>query len=94
MLRIKKGFVILIFCCGSNLLSAQTFETLYKKLDSLYLLEDFSGCLQLESVIVPLIGARQDTLVANTLFYIGDSYRNDFKMEVALSYFLRERDLA
>lgn len=75
------------------MLSAQTFEILYKKLDSLYLLENFSGCLNLEPAIVPLIGARQDTLVANTLFYIGDSYRNDFKIEVALTYFLRERDL-
>ncbi|MDZ7648399.1 MAG: hypothetical protein U5K54_15100 [Cytophagales bacterium] len=40
-------------------------------------------------MIVPLIGARQDTLVANTFFYIGDSYRNDYKIEEALTYFLK-----
>jgi tetratricopeptide (TPR) repeat protein len=93
VIRIEKVFVIVSFCCFSNLLSAQTFEILYKKLDSLYLLEDFSGCLQLEPVIVPLIGARQDTLVANTFFYVGDSYRNDYKIEAALTYFLKERNL-
>ncbi len=74
-------------------MQAQTFDQLYLKIDSLYHKEDHKGCLALEQLILPLIGSRQDTLVANTYFYLGDSYLTDFKTDRALSYFTQERDL-
>ena len=86
-------WILFIFLGITFSLQAQTFDRLYTRIDSLYQQRDYAGCLKLESVILPLIGTRQDTLVADTFFYFGDSYLNSNKTDQALSYFIQERDM-
>lgn len=73
--------------------SGQDFAGQYRQLDSLYQAGDMAGCLQLENSILGLIGQRQDTLVANTYFYIGDAYRAEYETDKALTYFETEKAL-
>ncbi|MFZ1807223.1 MAG: CHAT domain-containing tetratricopeptide repeat protein [Cyclobacteriaceae bacterium] len=86
----KRVVVMLLFFFSVEVV-AQDFETLYKRLDSLYYTSDFEACLELESTILSQIAQREDTLVANVYFYIGDAYRTDYNTDKAISYFTKER---
>ena len=84
------GIAMLLFFLSGEI-TAQDFESLYKRLDSLYYTNNFEACLELEPAIVPQIALREDTLVANVYFYIGDAYRTSYNTDQALSYFTKER---
>lgn len=72
---------------------AQDFETLYKRLDSLYYNNNFQACLEIEPAILAQITQREDTLAANAYFYIGDSHRINYNTQQAISYFTKERQI-
>lgn len=87
------GIYRILFLLLINQARGQDFTNQYQQLDSLYHAGDMAGCLQLENGIVGLIGQRQDTLVANVYFYLGDAYREGYETEKALAYFEREKVL-
>ncbi|MCB0493332.1 MAG: CHAT domain-containing protein [Cyclobacteriaceae bacterium] len=87
---LRRVVVMLLFFFSAEVF-AQDFTILYKKLDSLYYASNFEACLELEPRIIPQIVQREDTLVANVYFYIGDAYRMDYNTKQAISYFTKER---
>lgn len=104
MIRIKRGtncrqrsrttfwwLTFLSLSCFNTI--AQDFEDSYKILDSAYHVGDFEKVLEIEPLIVSQMGLREDTLVANAYYYIGDVYLGNFQMQTALSYFGREKEL-
>ena len=72
---------------------SQAFEAVYQELDSLYHAGEYEQVLTLADGIMSQIGQREDTLVANAYFYIGDAYLDDYQIEPALTYFTREKEL-
>jgi len=87
------GIIFFFLSSLVSVVAAQTFEYSYKQLDSLYAAGKYKECLSMEQSILSLIDQREDTLVANTYFYIGDSYLSSYKTDKALAFFVKERDL-
>ncbi len=89
----KTTFLIFIIFLVGRLGLSQTFEAAYQKLDSLYHAGEYGQVLAIEYGIISQIGQREDTLVANAYFYIGDAYLDDYQTAPALAYFTREKEL-
>ncbi len=71
----------------------QDFENTYKRLDSLYAAGSLDECLAMEQSILSMVNQREDTLVANTFFYIGDAYLSKYETSKALALFNKEKDM-
>ena len=80
--------LILLLCLP--ILSRAQDNTILRSADSLYNAGDYTGCLRLEGALQPLIAQQIDTTAANTLFYLGDSYRQLGNTGKALSYLEQE----
>lgn len=85
--------IVMLLLFFSAEIVAQDFGANYKRLDSLYYVNNFEACLELESAILPQIANREDTLAANVYFYIGDAHRANYNTKQAIAYFIKERQV-
>ncbi len=89
--------LILIASIGLSLTPASSLaqkavilEDIYPHLDSLYKIEAYQACIQLETEVVASIASRKDTLVAAMYSMLGDSYLSTGDQNHALSYYEKE----
>jgi CHAT domain-containing protein/tetratricopeptide (TPR) repeat protein len=72
---------------------SQNIPEIYKQLESNYEGNNFEACLKLEQEILKLDLSKVDTISANSLFYLGDSYNQLGNIEKALLYFEQEKPM-
>lgn len=74
-------------------LTAQNIPSLYSEIEQAYSTGNHVACIKLERSVLSLAAERKDTLVANAFFYLGDAYLKIGKMQKAIEYFEREKNL-
>lgn len=89
-----KSFLYIIFTFTSILSVAQTtVPDIYQKLDQAYLAEDYQKILDLKDEALAQMESRQDSLLEETYFLIGDAYYMFGELQNAAYYFEKEVNL-
>lgn len=87
----KVIFVYFLFVVNQQVL-AQT-SSLYNEVSKLYDAEDYKAIIKRESAILAFVKDKTDTLATNLYFYLGDAYLKRNKLEKAILYFEKEREV-
>ena len=84
---------IFIYCSFIAFVTQAQTETLYNEVSLLYKEEKYEACLKMEAAIVRWTTGRTDTLAANMLSYLADSYLKNETFEKAIPFFEAERTI-
>ncbi len=77
----------------SHAVLAQEIPKQYIVLEQHYNNGNYSACSKMEQDVLSMASQRKDTLVANSLFYIGSAFLELGKSEKAIAYFEKEKNL-
>jgi CHAT domain-containing protein/Flp pilus assembly protein TadD len=89
-----KRILVSIFVLGCLVRGfSQEVPEIYTQLETRYDKSEFGACVKLASEIETFSVNRVDTLVANSFFYLGDSYNQLGEVEKAIQYWEREKNL-
>jgi CHAT domain-containing protein/tetratricopeptide (TPR) repeat protein len=88
----KLLFVIPVMLLAS-LASGQKVPKVYSDLEKNYAEQNFEGIIDLTKDVEILASNRKDTVVANSYFYVGESYNQLGEVDKAISWFEKEKGL-
>jgi CHAT domain-containing protein/Tfp pilus assembly protein PilF len=87
----KNSILLLLFVVLFSKLAAQDVPPIYYQLESNYEKSEFDACIKLAKDIDRMTASRLDTVAANSLFYLADSYLQSGDQKMAVTYFEKEK---
>jgi CHAT domain-containing protein/Tfp pilus assembly protein PilF len=87
----KNSILLLLFALLFSKVAAQDVPPIYYQLENSYEKSEFDACIKMAKDIEKLMASRLDTVAANSLFYLGDSYLQSGNQKMAVTYFEKEK---
>lgn len=85
--------ILFLLLIQSVAFSQSNVPDIYQQLDEAYLAEDYQKVLDIKDKALSSLESRQDTILADTYFLIGDSYLALGELQNALDFFEKEKNL-